>query len=408
MSTSSSRQLWSLAPLFLVILIDSMGLGLLFPVLNALIVDPHSGFVAQHGANWRSIVYGLTVGIFMLSWFFGSAILGDVSDVVGRKKALMICLLGAFVGYLLSAIAIPMHSLSMLVIGRVIAGFTAGSQPIAQAAIIDVSSDEHKARNISMILLAVSVGFVLGPIFGGILTQSNLVSWFNFATPMYFAAVISLLNAGILLWGFSETFTKSEQLKVNFMHAVHIFISAFRHKTIWFLSVVFFIMIIGWSNYFSYISLFMYDRYGYDASMTSWFLADMALGFAIGCYSVDLMTKWIGLKWTVVIGYVMTGIFAGMVVATHSIVATWILNCLIGAVVANSYSAILTIFSNAVSPDEQGWVMGVSGSVMAMAFAITNFVVGSFIQYSISMPLLICFIGMIISGLMMIAYKDNR
>jgi predicted MFS family arabinose efflux permease len=407
MSHSAKKPLWSLAPLFLVLLIDSMGLGLLFPVLNALIIDPASGFVLQHTTAWRSAMYGFTIGIFMLSWFFGSAILGDLSDVVGRKKALMICLVGAFGGYLLSALAIPMKSLGLLIVGRIIAGFTAGSQPIAQAAIIDVSSEEHKARNISLILLAISVGFVLGPICGGILTDSKLFSWFNFDTPMYFAAIIALFNAIILWFSFSETFKRVKTVKIDIMHAIHIFLSAFRHKAIWFLSLVFFIMIIGWSNYFSYISMFVYHRYGYDASMCSWFLADMALGFAIGCYSVDRVTQWLGLKWAVVFGYLLTGVFAAAIVLTHNIVLTWVLNCLIGAVVANSYSSILTLFSNAVSGDEQGWVMGVSGSVMALAFAITNFVVAPLIKYGFNFPLVLCAIGMVVSGLLMIAYKKE-
>ncbi len=75
----------------------------------------------------------------MICWFFGAAILGDLSDSVGRKKSLMICLIGAFLGYLLSAIAIAFHNFWFLILGRIIAGFTSGSQPIAQAAIVDIS-----------------------------------------------------------------------------------------------------------------------------------------------------------------------------------------------------------------------------------------------------------------------------
>ncbi|ATN85195.1 hypothetical protein AYO29_01045 [Coxiella burnetii str. Schperling] len=102
----------------------------------------------------------------MICWFFGAAILGDLSDTVGRKKALLVCLIGSFLGYLLSAFAVGIHSLTFLILGRVIAGFTAGSQPIAQAAIVDVSSEAHKARNIGLILLAISLGLSSGPSLG--------------------------------------------------------------------------------------------------------------------------------------------------------------------------------------------------------------------------------------------------
>ena len=90
-----SKSLLANLPLFIVIFIDGMGLSLLFPILNNIIVDPHSHFLSQSmSASMRDALYGLVVGIFMLCWFFGAAILGDLSDTIGRKKALIICLIG--------------------------------------------------------------------------------------------------------------------------------------------------------------------------------------------------------------------------------------------------------------------------------------------------------------------------
>src|SRR3990167_4007267 len=95
------------APLLLVIFIDGMGLSLLFPVLGSIIIDTHSHFLpATVSISMRDFLYGLTIGIFMICWFFGAAILGDLSDTIGRKKALMVCLIGSFFGYLLSAMAV--------------------------------------------------------------------------------------------------------------------------------------------------------------------------------------------------------------------------------------------------------------------------------------------------------------
>ena len=85
----------------------------------------------------------------MLCWFFGSSLLGDLSDQVGRKKSLSICLIGSFLGYICAALSVSIGSMALMFFGRIVAGFTAGSQPIAQAAIIDSSEEAHKARNIS-------------------------------------------------------------------------------------------------------------------------------------------------------------------------------------------------------------------------------------------------------------------
>src|SRR3990167_2722255 len=146
--TTLSKQpsfLLAAAPLFLVLFIDSMGLGLIFPILNELLIDPSNHFVAANtSTDMRNLLYGGLIGIYMLCWFFGAAFLGDLSDQIGRKKALMICLIGAFLSYLLSAFSIPLNSIALLLIARIVAGITAGSQSIAQAAIIDISSDAHK------------------------------------------------------------------------------------------------------------------------------------------------------------------------------------------------------------------------------------------------------------------------
>ena len=71
-------------PLFLVLFIDGMGLGLLFPILNAIIIEPNAGFIELSvNLNQREVLYGFIVGIFMLCWFFGAAYLGDLSDSIG-------------------------------------------------------------------------------------------------------------------------------------------------------------------------------------------------------------------------------------------------------------------------------------------------------------------------------------
>ena len=73
------------APLFFVIAIDSMGLGILFPILSSMIIDVHSQFLPAATSLFnRELLYGMIIGIYMLCWFFGAAMLGDLSDIVGR------------------------------------------------------------------------------------------------------------------------------------------------------------------------------------------------------------------------------------------------------------------------------------------------------------------------------------
>ncbi|MCC5015875.1 MULTISPECIES: MFS transporter [unclassified Legionella] len=404
------KSLSSILPLFLVLFIDGMGLGLLFPILNTIIIEPQTGFLpAETSLGLRDFYYGLTIGIFMICWFFGAAILGDLSDSVGRKKSLMICLLGSFLGYFLSAIAIVLQNFWLLILGRIIAGFTSGSQPIAQAAIVDVSSEEHKARNIGFILLAVSLGFVFGPIFGGLLSDNRLVSWFGFETPMYFAAALSLLNAVLLHRSFNETFTEAgNKIKIQWHYAVNIFISAFKHPSICKYSVVLLVMIFGWSNYFSFISLYLLQTYHYSAMENSFFLAVMGLGFSIGCgYIVDFCTKRYSFDWVVITGLLLTATHVLLTLLFKQQWVAWVAALLIGMSLSVAYSVLLTIFSNQVNEDEQGWVMGVTGSIMALCFGLTSIFTGLIAQIGAVLPMTLATLGLAVSGLLLAAFQTK-
>lgn len=397
-------------PLFLVLFIDGMGLGLLFPILNTIIIEPQAGFLPESlSMTLRDFYYGLTIGIFMICWFFGAAILGDLSDNVGRKKSLMICLIGAFLGYLLSAFAIMIHSFWTLLLGRIIAGFTAGSQPIAQAAIVDVSTEEEKPRNIGLILLSVSLGFVFGPIFGGLLSNSNLVSWFDFTMPMYFAAAISLLNAIILNFSFKETFVKAKgPLKIRWNHSINIFISAFKHPSITRYSIVLLVMIFGWSNYFSFIPLYLLETYHYGAMENSFFLAILGLGFSIGCYSVQVFTRSFRFDNIVIVGLSITALQVLISLISTAEWVVWVATFIIGISLSVAYSVLLTIFSNHVSSDEQGWVMGVTGSIMALCFGVTSVFTGLIAQVGASLPMLLAFIGLSLSALILFWVRSKK
>ena len=397
---SQQKSLLQMFPLFLVLFIDGMGLALLFPILNGMIISPHSHFLpVDTSATMRNFLYGFTVSIFMLCWFFGAAILGDLSDKVGRKKSLLICLVGACLGYFLSAVAVLYSSFLWLIVGRIIAGFTSGSQPIAQAAIVDVSSDIHKARNIGLILLAVSLGFVLGPILGGVLSDSHLYHGFGLSTPLYFAAVISLLNAFLLYFSFNETFSKTGKIKIRWGEAVHVFIAAFKHPAIRLLSVVFFIEILGWSNYFSFISLYMTHTYHFTTLGNSLLLAVMGAGFSLGFgVLMDIFSKRFTLKRITVVNLILTALTILVALLAHSIYLIGVMTFICGTTMALAYAGCVAIFSHQVGPEQQGWVMGVSGSIMALCFGLSTLLTGFLTSISVAIPLILALTFLAVSG----------
>ena len=404
--TTLSKQpsfLFAAAPLFLVLFIDSMGLGLIFPILNELLIDPSNHFVAANtSTDMRNLLYGGLIGIYMLCWFFGAAFLGDLSDQIGRKKALMICLIGAFLSYLLSAFSIPLNSVALLLIARIVAGITAGSQSIAQAAIIDISSDAHKARNLGLMLFAISLGFAFGPLIGGLLSDKNLFSSLTFASPFYFASGISLLNAILLQLLFRETFTRTKKIHFKLYHAIEIFISAFTHEKVRELSLIFLIMIFGWSGFFSFISMFLFRLYHFNAMQTGFYMALLGAGFGIGTgLLVDPLTRRYSLKSCMIGGSLITALCSFLILLKPPVIFIWLYILPLAASIAIAYSTILTIFSNQVDARSQGWIMGITGAIMAFAFAINSFLVGVLADFDSRIPLIIAAVGLTLSAFMM-------
>src|SRR4029078_4074140 len=106
---------------------------------------------------------------------------------------------------------------------------------------------------------------IVGPMVGGILSTSALVSWFNYAMPFYFASFISLLNAAFLLFLFQETFLRTKKLHLKLHYAIKIFADAFKNEKIRDLSIVMLVMIFGWSGVYSFISMYLLEIYQFNS-----------------------------------------------------------------------------------------------------------------------------------------------
>jgi DHA1 family tetracycline resistance protein-like MFS transporter len=390
-------------PLLLVLFIDSMGMGLFFPVLSSLIIDPSLHFLHHdYSTQSRQFIYGVILSIYMFAWFFGAAILGDISDFIGRKKSLLICLLGAALGYFCAGLAVTFKSLTFMIIGRLIAGFTAGSQAIAQAAIVDVSTDTTKSRNMSWMIFTLSLGFLVGPVIGGVLSSAKVLPWFNYSMPMYFAMLISLINMGLLVYFFDETFIPTQKFKLRWMHAINIFTSAFKHKEVRGLSLVLLLMQLGWGAYFSFIVTFLVILFHFTALESGLFLALMAVGFSSGSGLFNrLCLKWMSLTQSVIVNFMIAGSMILLMVLTQSLVMALITAVVDGAAIAIVYANILTLFSNQVSREEQGWVMGMTGAVGAFSFGLIA-LVGSLISLlGINAPLVVGGLCLIAGGIVL-------
>lgn len=200
----NKKILWTL---FITVLIDMLGIGILIPVFPSLVV-PNSPLKITPN-SWTAaegfIMLGWLSTCFPLMQFLCAPILGQLSDRYGRKRVLALSIMGTASSYVLFAIGIFTKNLPLLFISRALDGASGGNISVAQAAISDISSPENRAKNFGLIGMAFGVGFIIGPFIGGVLSDHTNASWFNAATPFCFAAFISIINVILILKFLPET-----------------------------------------------------------------------------------------------------------------------------------------------------------------------------------------------------------
>ncbi|MCL8000979.1 MFS transporter, partial [Brucella sp. 21LCYQ03] len=147
--------------IFITVVLDSTGLGIIIPVMPALIRELIHGDISQASSygGWLTFCYACTQFLF-------AAVLGNLSDRYGRRPVLLFSLLGFAINYVLIGFA---PSIFWLFMGRLVAGITGASHTVAAAYIADVSPADKKAQNFGLIGAAFGLGFIIGPVLGGIL-----------------------------------------------------------------------------------------------------------------------------------------------------------------------------------------------------------------------------------------------
>lgn len=182
----------ALSLIFLIMLMDVVGITILFPI---------SAYIVRQYSDQALMVTLLSV-IYSAAQFFAAPVLGKISDRVGRRPVLLVCLAGAGAGYLMFGIG---GALWILFLSRLIAGITGGSISTASAYIVDVSKPEELANAFTLVGMAWGIGLVLGPVLGGALGQISL------SAPAFFSSALALINMGFCFFYLPESLPKERR-----------------------------------------------------------------------------------------------------------------------------------------------------------------------------------------------------
>ena len=335
------------------VMLDAVGIGLIFPILPALLRDV--GHITEVAA-----LLGLMLALYSACQFLFSPILGVLSDRFGRRPVLLVSLAGAAIDYLIMAFA---PHLWILVLGRAISGITSANMAVATAYITDISSEEERAKRFGLFHAMFGIGFIIGPVLGGILGDL----WVR--APFIAAALLNGANLALAFFVLPESRPGKADAKFDFdtLNPFKPLRWALTFTALIPLMAIFVIMNFVGTMYGTIWALFGEDSFQWNGMM---------IGLSLGAFGVfhagaqafltgPAVAK-LGERWALVLGMaceLAALLLLGM--ATQG----WVLFALapLFALGGIGMPALQSLVTTQVGEDKQGQLQGVLASLVSLA-----------------------------------------
>lgn len=355
--------------IFITLLIDVIGFGIIAPVLPGLIASLKNTDIstaAKYG-SYLTAAYAVTQFLF-------SPVLGNLSDKYGRRPVLLFSLFGFGIDYIFLALA---PSYGWLFFGRIIAGITGSSFTTAAAYIADISTAETRAKNFGMIGAAFGLGFIIGPVLGG------LISHFGDRMPFYAAAALALINWAYGYFVLPESLSKENRRQFDWKKAnpVSSLLKLKKFPSIGGLILSMFFVYIAAHAVMSNWSYFTIHRFNWDNKTVGISLG--VVGVLVGTVQAGLtrvINPKIGNEKSVYSGlalYAIGMLLFGLANQSWMMFVFLVPYCLGGI----AQPAIQAIMSGKVPPNEQGELQGTLTSVMSLSSIIGPLVMNNLFFY---------------------------
>jgi DHA1 family tetracycline resistance protein-like MFS transporter len=341
--------------IYAAIVLDAVGIGLIFPILPKLLAD------VTHAENVATYI-GIMTALYAAMQFVFAPVLGSLSDRLGRRPVLLISLGGAAINYLFLAVA---PNLWLLLLGRAIAGLTSANNAVAAAYITDISPEDQRARRFGLLNAMFGIGFIVGPVLGGILGDY----WVRL--PFIAAAILNAGNFLLALLVLPESRTPTrEKLDVAALNPLRPLAWAFSMKSLLPIILIFFIFSGSGEVYGVVWALWGQDAFGWSG---------LWIGLSLGAYGIFQSLAQAFLPGPAVRlfgerGAILVGM-AGAVIALTTIAFAhdgWVVFAIMPIMVLGGIGvpALQSMATRLVSEEQQGRFQGVLQSAVSLSAVI--------------------------------------
>lgn len=362
----------ALAFIFVTLFLDILGIGLVIPVLPKVVEEFQGGNLSSAAS-----VVGQLSAVYALMQFVFSPVLGSLSDQYGRRPVILLSLLGAGLDYFLMAWA---PNVGWFFVGRAVSGLAGANITAATAYIADISPPEKRAANFGIIGAAFGLGFIAGPLVGGLLGQHGL------RLPLWVAGGVTLAN---MLYGYfvlPESLPQDLRRRFSWRRANPLgsMKGLAKHPVVFGLSMALFLFHLG--QFGVHNTWVLYTGHRYD-----WGTQDVGISLAVVGVTAAIVQGWLSRRILPAIGE-RRALVGGMVLSAVTLAAYgfstegWMVYVILpfGALSGLGPQAAQGLVSKSVAADEQGAVQGALAGLNSVAAFVAPLVATRLFGYFVS------------------------
>lgn len=366
----------TLAILFVTLLIDMIGIGMIIPILPIIFTDPTSPsfLLSGYTTGEQYLIAGFLTAIFGLMQFLGAPLLGELSDVYGRKKLLTLGVGVLALSQLLFGFGIEIGSLALLFFSRAIAGLAGANFSIAQASIADITLPKDRAKNFGLIGAAFGIGFILGPTLGGFLAHL----FDNAAAPFWVASALGVLNMLSVSLFLPETnHHRGDVHHFHWLKGVQNILTAWRDMDARPVYLSSFLYASGFTFFTSFVGIMLVARFGLDESAIGTFFGVVGIWIVVTqLFILRFLTKYYNEKTILRVSLLVLAGTLALYPFVPSVFLLYALTPLLAIPNGLSMANMGALVSQSVSPKKQGAALGINGSLMALSGGIVPLLAG--------------------------------
>ena len=362
--------------LFLIVFSNLLGFGIIIPLL------PY--YAENFGANPNEVT--LLMASYSLMQLIFSPILGRISDIYGRKKVLLFCLIGSAISYLLLYVA---TNFFFVLFARSVAGLFGSTTAIANAYVTETTTSENRSKGMGLVGAAFGLGLVFGPVIGGFFGGSDINN-IDYQTPFIFAFIVATISCLITFFILIEPKKRNKQfVSANFINSFKDLLSLFKISAILFLTTVFFLVTFSFAGFETTFALWTERSMNWASKQTGYAFTFTALLVAIiqGVF-IGKLTKTFGeLKLLVVSCFLMSIALFLITLSMQNLFYLTIALCILGISVGLGNPSLNSLLSKNLNKNTLGTSFGVFQSVGSLARILSPLAMGNlFYFYGMNSP----------------------